>query len=215
MATAPNYTDQPEIALEHVFQVMTDRRFIPPSVQVQVYYTLHTHFGSLEPCSRSLRSRTSLSMRLRNSRTTWILTSLHSSSRLTPSIVRPLTVMGLNSTLQLVALHNMLSAAQKAEDNRKVISQAAIAAVNAQSFLGIGGPSVNVNASQQSERKLDVYKKKDLACFGCGLNHPWSQRQADGSFVEVCPNKDKAGVCAAANVKIADIHTKQNARKDK
>jgi 23S rRNA pseudoU1915 N3-methylase RlmH len=42
-----------------------------------------------------------------------------------------------------------------------------------------------------------------------------SQQQADGSFVEVCPNKDKAGFCAAANVKIADIRTKHKARKDK
>jgi hypothetical protein len=36
LATAPNYTDQPEIALEHVFQVMTDTRFIAPS-----RYTTH------------------------------------------------------------------------------------------------------------------------------------------------------------------------------
>ena len=53
---------------------------------------------------------------------------------------------------------------------------------------------------------------RDHICFGCGLKHPWSQRQEDVTYVVTCPNKAKPGVEAAALVKIADMRAKRKAR---
>ena len=52
----------------------------------------------------------------------------------------------------------------------------------------------------------------EIICFGCGLKHPWSQRQDNGTYVVTCPNKAKPGVKAAAAVKIADMRAKRKAR---
>ena len=59
---------------------------------------------------------------------------------------------------------------------------------------------------------IATYKKGEIIFFGCGLKHPWSQRQDDGTYVVTCPNKSKPGVEAAALVKIADIRAKRKAR---
>ena len=41
LATAPNYTDQPEAALEHVYQVVTDSEGTTRCRSVQDYYIQH------------------------------------------------------------------------------------------------------------------------------------------------------------------------------
>ena len=47
LATAPNYTDQPEAALEHVYQVVTNPKGNKRCCSVQEYYT--QHMAALQP----------------------------------------------------------------------------------------------------------------------------------------------------------------------
>ena len=82
-----------------------------------------------------------------------------------------------------------------AKKSRQTISNAAVTAVNAQGFMlqGTPMPGAQVDASQ-AETTITTYKKGEIICLGCGLKHPWSQRQDDGTYVMTCPNKAKPGV---------------------
>ena len=95
----------------------------------------------------------------------------------------------------------MLSAAQVAKESRQTISNADVTAVNSQGFMlqGTPMPGAQVDASQ-AETTITTYKKGEIICFGCGLKHPWSQRQDSGTYVVMCLNKAKPGVEAAALV---------------
>ena len=63
----------------------------------------------------------------------------------------------------------MLTAAQIAKDNQKMISKSAVAAINAQSFMASPGATAHVS---QGEKTMTAYKeKKDPLCFGCGGTH--------------------------------------------
>ena len=110
-------------------------------------------------------------------------------------------VVPLDAVLQLAALWGMLSTVQVAEQSRQTISNAAATSVNAQGFMltGILTASAQVDASQ-SKTTITTYKKGEIICFGCGLKHPWSQRQDYGTYVVTCPNKSKPGVNTAALV---------------
>ena len=105
----------------------------------------------------------------------------------------------------------MLSAAQVAKESRQTISNAAVTAVNAQGFMLTPTAGAQADASQ-AETTITTYRKGEIICFGCGLKHPWSQRQDDGTYVVVCPNKSNPGVEAAALVKIADMRAKRKAQ---
>ena len=104
----------------------------------------------------------------------------------------------------------MLCAAQVAEESRQTIYNTAVTAVNAQGFMLTPTAGAQVHASQ-AETTITTYKKGEIICFGCGLKHPWSQRQYNGTYVVTCPNKSKPGVEAAALVKIADMIAKRKA----
>ena len=205
LASAPNYTDQPEAALEHVYQVITDAEGKQTCRSVQEYYT--QIMAALQPFIKERTFPVNAAEKFKT----------HLDPALFPFFKQAYpshsNVVALDSALQLTALRDMLSAAQLAEDNRNVISKAAVTAINAQSFVITGAASAGVNASQ-AERTIGDYKKRELTCFGCGGPHAWSKRQADDTYTEVCPNKDKAGVRAAAKEKIAEIRTKRKARKE-
>ena len=105
----------------------------------------------------------------------------------------------------------MLSAAQQAKESRQTISNAAVTAVNAQAFMLTPTAGAQADASQ-AETTIATYKKGEIICFGCGLKHPWSQRQDNSTYVVTCPNKAKPGVEAAAAVKISDMRAKRKTR---
>ena len=205
LATAPNYTDQPEAALEHVYQVITDKEGVKTYRTVQDYYT--QIMATLQPFIKARRFPVKPAEKFK--------------SHLDPDLFvffkqaypSHTNVVDLDASLQLAALRAMLSAAQTAEDNRRTISKAAVTAVAAQSFALTGASAVGVNASQ-AERTISEYKKGELVCFGCKGPHLWSKKQADDSYVVSCPNKDKPGVQAAAKAKIDDIRIKRKAKKD-
>jgi hypothetical protein len=102
----------------------------------------------------------------------------------------------------------MLKAAQTAEDSRLVISNAAIKAINAQSFMAT---SAGAYASQ-AERTISDSKKKNIKCFGCGENHLWSVKQPDRTFKIACPNQHKPGVKDKAK---SEIEAMKKRRKDR
>ena len=104
----------------------------------------------------------------------------------------------------------MLSAAQVANESRQMISNAAVTAVNAQGFMFIPTAGAQADPSQ-AETTISTYKKGEIICFGCGLKHPWSQRQDNGTYVVTCPNKAKPGIEAAALVKIFGMSSKHKA----
>ena len=87
----------------------------------------------------------------------------------------------------------MLSAAQVAEESRQTISNAAVTAVNDQGFMLTPTAGAQADASQD-ETTIATYKKGEIICFGCGLKHPWYQRQDNGTYVVTYPNKTKPGV---------------------
>jgi len=87
----------------------------------------------------------------------------------------------------------MLSATQVAEESKQTISNAAVTAVNPQGFMLTTTASAQVDASQ-AEMTITTYKKGEIICFGCGLKHPLSQRQDNGTYVMMCSNKAKPGV---------------------
>ena len=70
----------------------------------------------------------------------------------------------------------MLSAAQVAKESRQTISNAVVTAVHAQGFMLNPTAGAQADASQ-AETTIANYKKGAIICFGCGLKHPWSQRQ--------------------------------------
>jgi hypothetical protein len=151
LATAPNYTDQPEAALKHVYQFVTNTEGNKRCRSVQEYYT--QHMAALQPF---IKERLFLVNAAENFKTLL-------DPELFPFFKQAYpfhsNVVDLNSSLQLAALCDMLSAAQVAEENRKTISKVALTAVNAQSFVSTGSSSVSVNASQ-AERTIGEYKKK-------------------------------------------------------
>jgi len=200
LATAPNYTDQPEAALEHVYQVVTNNKGIKRCRSVQEYYT--QFMAALQPFIKERSFPVNAAEKFKT----------HLDPALFPFFKQAYpshsNVVDLNLSLQLTALRDMLSASQVAEETRRTISTAALTAVNAQSFVSTGSAAVSVNASQ-AERTIGEYKKKEVICFGCGGPHAWSKRGADDKYVEVCPNRDKAGVRALAQAKITDIRAKR------
>jgi len=75
--------------------------------------------------------------------------------------------------------------------------------------------SAGVNASQ-AETTIGNFKKQPPICFGCDGPHSWSTRQTDNkSYVVTCPNKDKSGVKAKAEAKIADMRSRRKSRRDR
>ena len=66
--------------------------------------------------------------------------------------------------------------------------------------------------ASQAETTITAYKKGEIICFGCGLKHPQSQRQADGTYVVMFPNKSNPGIKANALVKIAKFKAKRKHR---
>ena len=145
LATAPNYTDQPEAALEHVYQVITDKEGVKTYRTVQDYYT--QIMASLQPFIKARRFPVNAAEKFK--------------SHLDPDLFAffkqaypsHTNVVDLDASLQLAALRAMLSAAQTAEDNRRTISKAAVTAVAAQSFALTGASAAGVNASQ-AERTI-------------------------------------------------------------
>ena len=203
LGVAPNYTGQPEAALEHVKQIISNASGEKVYRSVQDYMT--QFMGALQAIIKERSFPVNAVEKFKNNMDPDLIPFFRQ------SYPTHTTVVALDSSLQLTALREILTAAQKAEDNRKIISQAAVSAVHAQSFVST---PTGVLASQ-AERTINKYKKGDITCFGCGESHMWSKRLEDKSFVIVCPNKDKPGIRAKAESKIAEIRTKRKERKDK
>ena len=205
LAVAPNYTDQPEVALEHVYQVVTDKDGNRTCRSVQEYYT--QVLAAMQPFIQERTFPVNAAEKFKH----------HLDPALLPFFKQhyPLhtNVVPLDAGLQLSALRSMLSAAQAAEESRQTISNAAVTAVNAQGFMlaATPGTSAQANASQ-AEKTITSYKRGEPICYGCGQKHLWSERQSDGSYKVICPNKANPGVEAAAQARIADIQSKRKAR---
>ena len=75
-AVAPNYTDQPEVALKHVYQIVTDKDGKKTCCLVQEYYT--QILEAMQPVINE--SVTSQSMPPRSSNIIWTRRCTHSSS---------------------------------------------------------------------------------------------------------------------------------------
>jgi hypothetical protein len=76
-------------------------------------------------------------------------------------------VVLLNAVAQLTALRAMLSAAQAAKESWQNISNAALAAINAQGFMMTLMASAQADASQ-AEKTINAYRRAEIICFGCG-----------------------------------------------
>ena len=201
---APNYTEQPEAALEHVKQIIVDTSGEKICRTVQDYYT--QFMGALQAIIKDRTFPVNACEKFKNNIDPELLPFFKQSYPTHTDVV------ALDSSLQLAALRAMLQAAQKAEDNRKLIAKAAVTAVNAQSFT-LTGTTAGANASQ-AEQTLTNYTKRALVCFGCGGPHVWSVRQEDKSYTVTCPNKDKDGVRSKAEAKVAEIRSKRKKKGD-
>jgi len=206
LTVAPNYTDQLKAALEHVKQLFTDSEGKEVYRSVQVYYT--QIIAAIQPFVGKRDFPVNVAKKFKSNMDPGL------SSFFKQAYPQHTTVVPLESGLQLAALRAMLAAAQKAEENRKMISATAISAMNTQAFMLQGASTAGVNASQ-AERTIADFKKKDLACFGCDGPHMWSTQKPDKSYVVTCPSKDKPGVREKADAKIAEICTKRKGRKDR
>ena len=204
LAVAPNFTNQPEAALEYVKQIFTDSDGKEVYRSVQEYYS--QIMAAIQPFVAQRSFPVNVVEKFKGNMDPG-LSQLFKQAYQTWSDTVP-----LEGGLQLSALRSMLKAAQTAEENRKLISQEASAALNATGFMYQGAQT---NASQ-AEKTIAANKRKDgtpIICFGCGGQHSWSARQPDKSFVVTCPNKDKPGIKDAADAKIAELRAKRK-RKD-
>jgi len=205
LAVAPNFTNQPEAALEYVKQIFTDSDGKEVYRSVQEYYS--QIMGAIQPFVAQRSFPVNVVEKFKSNMDPG-LSKFFKQAFPTWSDTVP-----LEGGLQLAALRAMLKAAQTAEENRKLISHEATAALNATGFIYQGAQT---NASQ-AETTIANHKRKDgtpIICFGCGGPHSWSARQPDKSFVVTCPNKDKPGVKETADVKIAELLAKRKNRKD-
>ena len=155
LAVAPNYTDQPEVALEHVYQIVTDKDGHKSCRSVQEYYT--QIMAAMQPFIKERTFPVNAAEKFKH----------HLDLALLPFFKQhyPLhtNVVPLDSVLRLAALWAMLSAAQVAKESRQTLSNTAITAINAQGFMLTGTPTggAQVDASQ-SETTIKTYKKGEI-----------------------------------------------------
>lgn len=82
--------------------------------------------------------------------------------------------------------------------------------MNAQNFMhGVAG-----SFASQAEKTITASQKKELKCFGCNENHPWSIKQPDDTFKITCPNRNKPGVHDKAKAAIEGMKKRRKARKE-
>ena len=203
LAAAPNFTNQPEAALEYVKQLFTDSDGKEVYRSVQEYYT--QIMGAIQPFVAQRQFPVNVAEKFKSNMDPGLAKFFKQAFPLWSDTVP------LEGELQLAALRRMLQAAQTAEENRKLISNEATAAINANAFMYQGAQT---NASQ-AETTINNYKKREIICFGCGGLHSWSARQADKSFVITCPNKDKPGVKEKADAMIAELRAKRKNRRER
>ena len=163
LAVAPNFTNQPEAALEYVKQIFTDsdgKEVYPRSVQE--YYS--QIMGAIQPFVAQQTFPVNVVEKFKSNMDPG-LSKFFKQAFPTWSDTVP-----LEGGLQLAALRAMLKAAQTAEENRKLIFLEATAALNATGFMYQG---TQTNASQ-AETMIANHKRKDgtsIICFGCGGPH--------------------------------------------
>jgi hypothetical protein len=200
-AIAPNYTNQPQAALEHVTQVYKDADGKEHRRSVQSFYT--QFMQAIQPFIMDRDFSVNAAEKFKSNMDPDLKPHFRTAYPLYATVVE------LGSVQQLAALRNMLKAAQQAEDNQAVISNAAIRAVNhAQSFLGDAAGTF----ASQAERTISESKK--IKCFGCGENHLWSVKQADRTFKVTCPNQKKQGIKDKANAEIDAMKKRRRDRRD-
>ena len=150
-AVAPNYTDQPEVALEHVYQVVTNKDGKRTCCSVQEYYS--QILAAMQPFITERAFPVNAAKKFKH----------HMDPALLPFFKHhyPLhtVVVPLDPFLQLPALREMLSAAQVAKESRQTISNAAVTAINAQGFMLTPTAGAQADASQ-AETTITTCKKR-------------------------------------------------------
>ena len=206
LAVAPNFTNQPEAALEYVMQTYTDSDGKQVYRSVQEYHT--QIMGAIQPFVAQRVFPVNVVEKFKSNMDPGL------SKFFKKAYPNWSNAVPLQGELQLATLRSMLVAAQTAEDDRNLITQQTSTVINATGFM-IQGAQVNAS---QAETTIANHKRKDgtpIICFGCGGPHPWSSRQPDKSFVIVCPNKDKPGIKEKADAQIADFRSRRKTRQDR
>ena len=217
ISTAPNYTTQPHAAIDLIHQVNTGSDGKPIIYKIQKYHSLLTqacHPFANEPlypinvCSKFMQNMDpTLQPIFRR------IYSNHSD------------VVPLDSTTQRKYLQLMLQAAQQAEDNRESIIAISQQQIQTQAFMFHASGGSTPAFPSQAEKTLADTKPpgtrpagasgdRRYACHGCGeFTHGYNIKNNDGTWIIVCPNKDKPGVAERAVKSIADMRERLKTRR--